>query len=126
MLTLFDFRIHEEVTVDWFGHGSQTVTGLQGVVAVVDVCRVLEGQAALQIVLVEVHLSADVVVLQDLLMIVEPSQLRVGVASNRELDAGIVALLGLSQPQDHWGNCRGGGYTITVLQVLVKSELLSF
>lgn len=70
-------------------------------------CRVLEGQAALQIVLVEVHLGADVVILQDLLVIVEPAQLRVGVASNRELYAGVMALLGLSQPQDHWGNCRG-------------------
>lgn len=108
VLTLFDFRIHEEVTVDWFGHCSQTVTGLQGVVAVVDVCRVLEGQAALQVVLVEVHLGADVVILQDLLVIVEPAQFRVGVAANRELDAGVMALLGFSQPQDHWRNCREG------------------
>lgn len=108
MLTLFAFRIHEEVTVDWFGHCSQTVTGLQGVVAVVDVCRVLEGQAALQVVLVEVHLGADVVVLQYLLVVVEPAQLGMGVASHRELDAGVVSLLGLSQPQDRWGNWRGG------------------
>lgn len=100
------FRINEEVTVDWFGHCSQTVTGLQGVVAIVNVRWVLEGQAALQIVLEEVHLGADVVILQDLLVIVEPAQLGVGVASNRELYAGIMALLGLSQSQDDWRNCR--------------------
>lgn len=69
-------------------------------------CWVLEGQAALQIVLEEVHLSADVVILQNLLVIVEPTQLRVRVASNRELYAGIMALLGLSQSQDDWRNCR--------------------
>lgn len=67
---------------------------------------VLEGQAALQIVLEEVHLGADVVILQDLLVIVEPTQLGVGVASNRELYAGIMALLGLSQSQDDRRNCR--------------------
>lgn len=95
------------MTVDRFGHCSQSVAGLQGVVAIVDVCGVLEGQAALQIVLVKVHVSADVVILQDLLLIVEPAQLRVGVASNRELYAGIMPLLGLSQPQDHGRNCKG-------------------
>lgn len=89
--------VHEEVTIHCLGDRSQRVAGLQSVVAVVDVCWVLEGEAALQIVLVEVHLSPNVVVLQNLLLLVEPAQLGMGVTPNRELDAGVVALLRLSQ-----------------------------
>lgn len=97
---------HEEVTIHGLSDCSQRVAGLQSVVAIVDMCWVLEGQAAFKIILVEVHLSSDVVVLQDLLLLVEPAQLRMGVTPNRELDAGIVALFGLSQSQDDWRNCR--------------------
>lgn len=94
------------MTIHRLGHCSQRVTGLQSVVAVVDVCWGLEGQTALQIVLVEVHLSSNVVILQNLLLLVEPAQLGMGVTPNRELDAGIVALLWLSQSQDDWRDCR--------------------
>lgn len=105
-LTLIINGGHEEVTIHCLGHCSQRVTGLQSVVAIVDVCWGLEGQTALQIVLVEVHLSSNVVVLQNLLLLVEPAQLGMGVTPNRELDAGIVAFLGLSQSQDDWRDCR--------------------
>lgn len=67
---LLTFGIREEVTIHWFGDCSQRVTGLQRVVAIVEVGRVLYGQAALQIVLVEVHLGSNVVILQDLLLVV--------------------------------------------------------
>lgn len=83
---------------------SQWVAGLQSVVAIVDVRRGLEGQAALQIVLVEVHLSSNVVILLNLLLMVEPTQLRMWVTPHGELDAGVMALLGLSQSQDDWRN----------------------
>lgn len=83
---------------------SQWVAGLQSVVAIVDVRRGLEGQAALQIVLVEVHLSSNVVILLNLLLLVEPTQLRMWVTPHGELDAGVMALLGLSQSQDDWRN----------------------
>lgn len=88
------------MAVHRLGDPSQRVAGLQGVVAVVDVGGVLEGETALQVVLVVVHLRADVFVLQDLLLLVEPAQLRVGVAPHGELDAGVMALLGLRQYQD--------------------------
>lgn len=94
------------MTIHRLGDCSQRVAGLQSVVAVVDVCWVLEGQAALQVVLVEVHLGPNVVVLQNLLLLVEPAQLGMGVTPNRELDAGVVALLRLSQSQDDRRNCR--------------------
>lgn len=81
---------------------SQSVAGLQGVVAVVDVRRVLEGETALQVVLVVLHLGANVVVLLNLLVFVEPAQLGMGVAPHGELNAGVMALLGLSQSQDDW------------------------
>lgn len=83
---------------------SQWVAGLQSIVAIVDVCRGLEGQAALQIVLVEVHLSSNVVILLNFLLLVEPTQLRMWVAPHGELNAGVMALLGLSQSQDDWRN----------------------
>lgn len=83
---------------------SQWVACLQSIVAIVDVCRGLEGQAALQIVLVEVHLSSNVVILLNFLLLVEPTQLRMWVAPHGELDAGVMALLGLSQSQDDWRN----------------------
>lgn len=70
---------------------------------------VLEVETALQIVLVEVHLSSDVVVLLNLLLLVEPAQLWMGVTPHGELNAGIMALLWLSQPQDDWRNCREDG-----------------
>lgn len=108
-LTVVIARGHQEVTVHRLGDRSQRVAGLQGVVAVVDVRRVLEGQAALQIVLVEVHLGSDVLVLEDLLLLVEPAELGEGVTPDRELDAGVVALLGLCQSQDDWRNCGEGG-----------------
>lgn len=95
------------MTIHCLGDRSQRVAGLQSVVAVVDVRWVLKGQTALQIVLVEVHLSSNVLVLENLLLLVEPAQLWMGVTPNRELDAGIVALLGLSQSQDDWRNCSG-------------------
>lgn len=87
---------------------SQRVAGLQGVVAVVDVRGVLEGQAALQVVLVKVHLGPDVVVLLNLLLLVEPAQLGMGVPPHGELDAGVVALLGLGESQDDWRNWGEG------------------
>lgn len=93
-------RRRQEVSVHGFGDGAQSVAGFQGVVAVVDVGGVLEGQAALQVVLVEVHLCPDVLVLQDLLLLVEPAQLGVGVTPYGELDAGVVTLLRLRQPHD--------------------------
>ncbi len=93
------------MTVHCLGDRSQRVAGFQSVVAVVDVCWVLKGQTALQIVLVEVHLSSNVLVLENLFLLVEPAQLWMGVTPNCELDAGIVALLWLSQPQDDWRNC---------------------
>lgn len=99
---IIDFRGQEEVTVHRLGHCSQGIAGLQGVVAVVEVCRVPEAEAALQIVLIEIHVCFDVLILDDLLLLVEPTQLGVGVAAHRELDAGIVALLGLGQRQDDW------------------------
>ncbi len=67
---------------------------------------VLKGQTALKIVLEEVHLSTDVAVLENLLLLVVPTQLGMGVAPNCKLDAGIMALLRFSQSQDHWRNCR--------------------
>lgn len=85
---------------------SQGVAGLQSVVAIVDVGRGLEGQTALQIVLVEVHLRSNVVILLNLLLLVEPTQLRMWVTAHSELDAGVVALLGLSQPHDDWRNWK--------------------
>lgn len=94
------------MTVHCLGDRSQRVAGFQGVVAIVDVCWVLEGQTSLQIILIEVHLSADIIILEDLLLLVEPAQLRMWVTPNRELDASIVALLGFSQPQDDWRNCE--------------------
>lgn len=103
-LTFIDIRSHEEVTVHCLCDCSQWVAGLQSVVAIVDVRRGLEGQAALQIVLVEVHLSSNVVILLNLLVLVEPTQLRMWVTPHGELDAGVMALLGLSQSQDDWRN----------------------
>lgn len=99
------------MTVHRLGDRPQRVARLQGVVAVVDVRWVLEGQAALQVVLVEVHLGADVAALENLLLLVEPAQLRVRVTPNRELDAGVVALLRFRQSQDDWRNCSEGGET---------------
>lgn len=83
----------------------QGVAGLQSVIAVVDVCWILKDQAALQVVLVEFHLGPDVVVLNDLLLLEEPFQFGVRVASHCELDAGVETLLRLGQSQDDWGNC---------------------
>lgn len=103
-LTFIDIRSHEEVAVHCLCNSSQWVAGLQSVVAIVDVGRGLEGQAALQIVLVEVHLSSNVVILLNLLLLVEPTQLRMWVTPHGELDAGVMALLGLSQSQDDWRN----------------------
>lgn len=40
-------RRHKEVTIYSFGDCSQRVAGLKGVVPIVDVSRVLEGQTAL-------------------------------------------------------------------------------
>lgn len=96
------------MTIHCLGDRSQRVACLQSVVAIVDMRWVLKGQAALQIVLVEVHLSSDVLILENLPLLVEPTQLGMGVASNCELDAGIVALLGLSQSQDNWRDCEEG------------------
>lgn len=56
-----------------FGDGTQKVAGFQGVVAVVVVGGVTEGEAALQIVLVDLHLRADVITHRDLLVLVEPA-----------------------------------------------------
>ena len=70
---------------------------------------VLEGQTALQVVLVEVHVSSDVLILLNLLLFVEPAQLGVRVTTNREFNAGIKALLRLSQSQDDRRNCSGEG-----------------
>lgn len=98
-------RSLEEVTVHCLADCSQRVAGLQSVVAIVDVCWVLKGQAALQIVLVEVHLSSNVVILQNLLLLVEPTQLRMRVTADCELNARIVALLWLGQPHNDWRNC---------------------
>lgn len=100
----FDIWSPKEVTVHRLCDCSQGVAGLQGVVAIVDVRRVLEGETALQVVLEVVHLRANVVVLLDLLLLVEPAQLGMGVAPHGELDAGVVAPLGLSQSQDDWRN----------------------
>lgn len=83
---------------------SQRVAGLQGVVAIVDVRRVLEVETALQVVLEVFHIGANVVVLLNLLLLVEPAQLGMGVAPHGELDAGVVPPLGLSQSQDDWRN----------------------
>ena len=101
------------MTIHCLGDCSQRVAGLKSVVAIVDVCWVLEGQTALQIVLVEVHVSSDVIVLENLLLLVEPAQLGMGVTPNRELNAGIMALLGLSQSQDDWRNCSEEGMSFT-------------
>lgn len=95
---MLTFGIREEVTIHWFGNCSQRVTGLQRVVAIVEVRRILYGQAALQVVLVEVHLGSDVVILQDLLLVVEPAQFGMRVTADRELYASVVALLGFGQP----------------------------
>lgn len=94
------------MTVHRLCDSSQSVAGLQGVVAIVDVRRVLEGETALQVVLVVVHLSANVVILLNLLLLVEPAQFGMGVAPHGELDAGVMALLRLSQSQDDWRNWR--------------------
>lgn len=103
------------MTIHRLGDRSQRVAGLQSVVAIVDVRWVLESQTALQIVLVEVHLSSDVLILEDLLLLVEPAQLGVRVTPNRELDAGIVTLLRFSQSQDDWRNCREEGKKLCYL-----------
>lgn len=99
----------EEVTIHRLGDRSQSVAGLQGIVAIVDVSWVLEGQTALEIVLVEVHFSPDVVIFNNFLLFVEPAQLGLGVTPNREFNAGIKPLLRLSQSQDDWRNCSGKG-----------------
>lgn len=97
---------HKEVTIHCLSHCSQWVTGLQRIVAIVDVRWVLESQTALQIVLVEVHLRSNVFVLQNLLLLVEPTQFGMWVTPNCEFDAGIVAALGFSQSQNDRRNCR--------------------
>lgn len=99
----------EEVTIHRLGDRSQSVAGLQGIVAIVDVSWVLEGQTALEIVLVEVHFSPDVVIFNNFLLFVEPAQLGLGVTPNCEFNAGIKPLLRLSQSQDDWRNCSGKG-----------------
>lgn len=83
----------QEVPIHCLGGGAQEVGGLQGIVAIVVVCGVLEGQAALQVVLEDVHLRAHIVTLRDLLALVEPAQGGVGGATHRELDAGVVTPL---------------------------------
>lgn len=104
-LTFVDVWLDEEVTIHCLGDRSQGVAGLQSVVPIVDMCGVVESQTALQIVLVEVHLSSDVVTLDNLLLLVEPTEFWVRVPPNRELNAGVEALLRLGQSQDYWRNC---------------------
>lgn len=89
-------RGHEEVSINCLGDGSKRVAGLQSVVAIVNVCGVLESQTTLQIVLVEGHLSTDVLALENLLLPVEPAQLGVGVSPNCELNASVMAPLRFS------------------------------
>lgn len=83
----------------------QRVFGLQSVVAVVNVCRVLEDQTALQIVLVGVRLGSDVIVQKNLLVLMEPAQLGLGVTPNGELDTSIMAFFRFGQSQDDRRNC---------------------
>lgn len=93
-------RGHEEVPIHRFCNCSKRVAGLQSVVPVVDVCWVSKVEAALRIVLVEVHLGADILILDYLLLLVEPAKLGMRITTDCEFDAGIMALLGLSQSQD--------------------------
>lgn len=90
-------RCDQEVTINRLRGPPQRVSGLQGVVAVVEVSRVPENQTALEGVLVKVHVCSDVLVLLDLLLLVEPAQFGVGVPADREFDAGVQPLLRLSQ-----------------------------
>lgn len=67
-------------------------------------CWVLKSQAAFQVILVVCHLRADIFVLQDLAVLVEPAQCGMGKAPHGELDAGEMAIFRLIQLQNYWRN----------------------
>lgn len=67
-------------------------------------CWVLKNQAAFQVILVVLHLRADIFALQDLTVLVEPAQCGMGKAPHGELNAGVMALFWFIQLQDYWRN----------------------
>lgn len=109
---MIEFNLHtlkrwlQEVGVYSFDSHAQEVASLQCVVAIVVVGGVLKHQASLPIVLISLHVWADVFGLLDLLALVEPPQGGQWLPADGEDHTCVVPSLGFLELYDDRRNYR--------------------